>query len=104
MNLRHTIAIGTIGAALCGAGAAFAAAGTDTGQVQMRPMSEWADDYSSKHNGRVSRDAYMTEVGRRWDEQDKTREGLTLPEVEKVYAGSGQVPVQGPAPGYQPTP
>lgn len=102
MQLKRGIAIVTMGAALACGGTAFAAAGTESGQVQVPAFSKWADDYSARHDGRISREAYMNEMSRRWDMYDRERRGLTPNEVNSMYIGSGQVAVGGPAPGYQP--
>ncbi len=35
----------------------------------------WADKYASENNGRISRQAYMDEMGRRFDRMDSTKRG-----------------------------
>ena len=44
----------------------------------------WADDYAAHNNGRVSRQAYMDEMGRRWDAMDRNQQGLTPAEVSHL--------------------
>jgi len=51
-------------------------------------FSGWLSDYQGKHEGRVSRQAYMDEVGRRWDAADKDKKGLTSDQINQAY-GSG---------------
>jgi hypothetical protein len=45
----------------------------------------WMSDYSKTNEGRISRQAYMDEAGRRWDAMDRTNRGLTLDEVNRAY-------------------
>lgn len=47
-------------------------------------MSEWSTEYSKNNQGRISRQAYMDESGRRWDAMDKSRQGLTAEEVGRM--------------------
>jgi hypothetical protein len=42
-------------------------------------------DHSKAHQGRISRDAYMEEAGRRWDAMDRDRRGLTTDQVTTLY-------------------
>ncbi|MEP6941306.1 MAG: hypothetical protein ABI981_00110 [Betaproteobacteria bacterium] len=51
-------------------------------------FSGWMTDYSKAHNGRISRQAYMDEAGKRWDSADKTNQGLTSDQIYGMY-GSG---------------
>ncbi|HEY2884957.1 MAG TPA: hypothetical protein VGJ08_07060 [Rhizomicrobium sp.] len=44
----------------------------------------WAHDWSTGHHGRITRDAYMEEMGRRWDAKDANRQGLTPSEVSEL--------------------
>lgn len=44
----------------------------------------WVDDYAARNNGRVSRQAYMDEMGRRWDAMDRNQQGLTPAEVSRL--------------------
>jgi len=56
--------------------------------AQDNSFSGWTNDYSKSHQGRVSRQAYMDESGRRWDAMDKNNQGLTSDEINHMY-GSG---------------
>ena len=41
-------------------------------------LDAWASDHATSHEGRISRDAYMTEAGRRFDTLDASkRNGIT---------------------------
>jgi hypothetical protein len=51
-------------------------------------FSGWASDYSKAHQGRISRQAYMDEAGRRWDALDKNNQGLTSEQVGQMYGWS----------------
>lgn len=48
-------------------------------------FSGWLSDYQSKNSGRVSRQAYMDEVGRRWDAADANKQGLTADQINQTY-------------------
>jgi hypothetical protein len=53
-------------------------------------FSGWMTDYSKAHDGRVSRQAYMDEAGKRWDAADKNNQGLTSDQINGMYGyGSG---------------
>jgi hypothetical protein len=56
------------------------------GQAVNEPgdFGRWADDWASQHEGRISRQAYMDEMGRRWDAMDHSRQGLTPREVSAI--------------------
>ena len=44
----------------------------------------------NKHSGdRISRQAYMDEVGRRWDAADAQKRGLTSDEINRMYWNAG---------------
>jgi hypothetical protein len=47
-------------------------------------MSDWSNDYSKNNQGRISRQAYMDESGRRWDAMDKNKQGLSSEEVGRM--------------------
>jgi hypothetical protein len=69
-----TAVTGTTGAGMAAGGQSF----DKTGQ-------EWATDYATKNKGRITRQAYMDEMGRRWDAVDKSHQGLTPAEVSRIY-------------------
>lgn len=48
-------------------------------------FSGWMTDYSKAHQGRISRQAYMDEAGRRWDAADKGNQGLTTDDINRTY-------------------
>jgi hypothetical protein len=48
-------------------------------------FSTWMQDYSKSNNGRISRQAYMDEAGRRWDAMDRNHQGLTTDEINSMY-------------------
>lgn len=71
---------------------AFAQADNSNSKVApASSFSNWMMDQSKTNNGRISREAYMQESGRRWDSMDQKREGLTTDQVNGLY-------------GYQSTP
>jgi hypothetical protein len=48
-------------------------------------FNSWMSDYASQHNGRISRDEFMAQMGRRWDQRDTEHNGLTPVEVEEIF-------------------
>lgn len=52
-------------------------------------FSGWMSDYSKANKGRVSREAYMTESGRRWDAMDQDKQGLTTDQLTSMYGYQG---------------
>ncbi|HVE49471.1 MAG TPA: hypothetical protein VNG69_07650 [Casimicrobiaceae bacterium] len=47
-------------------------------------MNSWVKGYAGDHKGRISRQAYLDEMGRRWDAMDRSNEGLTPAEVSRL--------------------
>jgi hypothetical protein len=91
MTSTHWAAV--LALAACTTTPAFAADGD-----KMQSFDRWATDWSAAHNGRITRDAYMEEMGRRWDAMDRNRQGLTPRELSamtgKVDSGA-QAPITG---------
>jgi hypothetical protein len=50
-------------------------------------FGKWTDEYARNHNGRISRQAYMDEAGRRWDSMDRGSKGLTTADINRLYGG-----------------
>jgi hypothetical protein len=87
--------------------------GTVSGNVSGNPVAgvpvtqddldAWTRDYSTRNHGRITRQAYLDEVGRRWDAMDRSHQGLTPAEVSHL---TGRVDSNAPAPltgnGVQP--
>jgi hypothetical protein len=42
-------------------------------------------DYAAQHNGRISRDEFMSEMGNRWDQLDTQHNGLTPYELQEIF-------------------
>jgi hypothetical protein len=58
-------------------------------------MDSWITKHAETNKGRISREAYMNELARRWDMADKSHQGLTPAEVSRL---TGNVDVDaGPA-------
>jgi hypothetical protein len=65
---------------------AFAQADNSNSKVSPKGnFSNWMMEQSKTNQGRISRDAYMQEAGRRWDELDRNRQGLTVHQLNEVY-------------------
>jgi len=91
-----------------GASTAFAQAdNTNSNIAPAQPNAaaswpHWMNNYSTAHNGRISRQAYFDEMGRRWDAADARRQGLSVDEINRLYGPANSDPVTGAvtAPGY----
>lgn len=93
---------GAVFVAALSASTAFAqsaAPSKDTGVGGSGTFSGWLSDYQSQHQGRISRKAYMDEVGRRWDLTDKDKRGLTVDQINQAYGTGGASGVVNTAPG-----
>ena len=64
---------------------ALAQADNTNSKIAPANFSGWMTDYSKSNNGRISRDAYMQEAGKRWDAMDANRQGLTVEQMTKLY-------------------
>lgn len=96
MKATHWAAALALAAAT--ASPAFAADGD-----KMQSFDQWLSDSSARNNGRISRQVYMDEMGRRWDAMDKNRQGLTPADVSRLTGkvdSSAQAPLTGT--GVQP--
>jgi len=68
--------------------------GTVSGNVSGNPVAgvpatqddldAWTRSYSARNNGRITRQAYMDEMGRRWDALDANHQGLTPADVSHL--------------------
>ena len=91
--MKHTLAAAIIGIALATSPAfaqtAAKPASESTGVGGSGSFSGWLSDYQTKHEGRVSRQAYMDEVGKRWDLADKEKKGLTHDQINQAYGMGG---------------
>jgi hypothetical protein len=58
-------------------------------------LNTWASDYSVRHNGRISRQAYLDEMARRWDAADINQQGLTPADLSNL---TGRVDTNAPVP------
>jgi hypothetical protein len=45
----------------------------------------WAETQAKQSKGRISRQAYLDEMSRRWDTMDREQQGLTPAEVSRLY-------------------
>jgi hypothetical protein len=64
----------------------------NAGVADAETMDSWATTHAGRNQGRVSRDAYMNEMGRRWDSLDRNQQGLTPAELSRLR---GTVDVEG---------
>ena len=71
--------------AVCSVGTVYAQGAGGGKTESTSTFQEWLNAHSAKNNGRVQRQAYMDEMGRRWDMMDKNKQGLTMAEVRGFY-------------------
>ena len=91
--MKRTITAACLGMALA-ASTAFAQtpakpANDTTGVGGSGSFSGWLSEYQTKHEGRISRQAYMDEVARRWDMADRDKKGLTSDQINQTYGTGG---------------
>lgn len=80
----HTVLLTSMMLSACGA--AWAQADNSNSKVApANSFSTWMTDQSRANKGRISRDAYMQEAGRRWDSMDRDRQGLTAVQINGLY-------------------
>ena len=77
--------IGSVYAQSSGSGSSGGGDGGGGKTSTSMTFQDWLNTHSAKNSGRVSRQAYMEESGRRWDSMDKTKKGLSLAEIRGVY-------------------
>jgi hypothetical protein len=65
-----------------------------TGMTGSDDWNTWYDSQARTNQGRISRKAYLDEMGRRWDSMDKGNQGLTPAEVSRMTGrvDSGALP------------
>ena len=107
--IRHSLTACALAATLA-LGATAANAQADNTNSTIAPADpnaqpswpHWMHDYSTAHRGRISRQAYFDEMGRRWDAADARRQGLSVEEINQLYGPANSDPVTGAvtAPGY----
>lgn len=68
-------------------------AGTGGNDQSMRlpNMDTWMNSYAASHNGRITREEFMDQMGNRWDMRDAQRRGyLTPDEARGIYGPDDQ--------------
>jgi len=75
---------------------------TNSGVAPATTFDGWMTDHSRAHEGRISRQAYMDEMARRWDAADARRQGLSVEEINRTYGWSERDSTTGAitTPGY----
>lgn len=64
-------------------------AGVGGNDQSMRlPMDTWMNNYAASHNGRITREEFMDQMGSRWDMRDSQRRGYMTPEEARGIYGS----------------
>jgi hypothetical protein len=107
MNFRAYLAATAAAATIVAAGPAAAQADNTNSVIAPATANTGTfpgamDQYEATHEGRISRQAYMDEAGRRWDPADTDRRGLTSEQINRTYGGRQSDPVTGviTTPGY----
>ena len=51
------------------------------------PLDAWMSDYAATHDGRISRDEFLDQMGNRWDAIDAERHGYLSPDQARgIYS------------------
>ena len=82
--------------------------GTVSGNVSGSPVAgvpatqddldAWMRDNATRNDGRITRQMYMDEMGRRWDAMDQNRQGLSPADVSRMTGrvdSNAQAPLSG---------
>ena len=68
-----------------GSGATSNAGSNRLGSTNSDNFNTWMSDYASQHNGRITREEFLSQMGNRWDQLDAQHRGyLTPDEVEEI--------------------
>ncbi|MDQ6621242.1 MAG: hypothetical protein M3Z31_16385 [Pseudomonadota bacterium] len=87
------LAIGVATAQTPSGPATTSAGGADSTNSKTAPgFQSWMSDYQRTNKGYISREAYMNEMGRRWDGMDRNRQGLTMDQINSMYGNSQPTP------------
>src|SRR5678816_3840308 len=78
--LALAMSLGTAASAQSASGDSGAQGGGTT--ASSNTFQSWLNSHRS---GRISRQAYMDEVARRWDSMDRDRQGLTYDDINRMY-------------------
>jgi hypothetical protein len=62
-------------------------AGANNQSPRLQDLNSWMDEYGTAHNGRITRQEFMDEMGQRWDTLDAQRHGYMTPDQARgVYS------------------
>ena len=97
LAMAMALSVGSVYAQSSGTGTGDSGGGAQGGGITASSGSfqSWLNTHSTKNSGRISRQAYMDEASRRWDSMDKTKQGLTMDEINRTYYSSGPAAVMG---------
>lgn len=87
---------GTSGA-VTGAGSAATSIGGDDrlATTNSENFDQWMSDYAAQHNGRITRQQFLDEMGNRWDVVDAQRQGYLTPgEAREIFIFENASPAQ----------
>ena len=58
-------------------------------QTERQNFDNWMNTYATAHNGRITREEFMDQMGRRWDTLDAQRSGAMTPDqARRIYRSS----------------
>lgn len=55
------------------------------GNTNSDNFNTWMSDYASQHNGHITRQEFLAQMGDRWDQRDTQHQGLTPYEVQEIF-------------------
>ena len=82
--LALAMSLGTTASAQSSSGGAAGGQGGGTTSTS-GTFQSWLNQHKS---GKITRQQYMDEVGRRWDSADRSKQGLTYDEINHTYFSS----------------
>ena len=87
---------GTSGAVTGAGSAATSIGGGDRlATTNSENFDRWMSDYAAQHNGRITREQFLDEMGNRWDVVDAQRNGYLTPgEVREIFIYEHASPAQ----------
>jgi hypothetical protein len=73
-------------AARDGSGSSATIGGSDRlGSASSENLDQWASDYAAQHNGRITRQEFLDQIGNRWDVPDTQHCGYLTPQEMHLF-------------------
>ena len=84
---------------------ATAGVGGNNRTMSFSPLNTWMDEHAASHQGRISREEFMSQMNQRWDTLDAQKRGyLTPDEARGIYSSPSEQAARPALSGNQVTP